>query len=119
VSRRTLCPVCWNKETLRARLNEREPCRDDPPQMTWHRPYGGPRGQIVTRWDGGWWACEQCEFRATAHDVGVLLDAALMASDPDCDSIRDGMHEDARLAFLGGSAERAAPAAAGREDGGR
>ena len=98
--RKTICPYCWHEETLRARLNKREPCRDDAATMYWVKPYGGARGQQVTKWDGGHWKCKFCEIVLTAREAGIFLDAALMCSDPDCDSItKDGLHKDTEEAF--------------------
>jgi hypothetical protein len=97
--RKIPCPYCWHEETLKARLNNREPCRDDSSSMYWVKPYGGPRGQQVTKWDGGRWHCEICDISLTAREAGVFLDAALMNSDPDCDSIVDGLHQDTHEAL--------------------
>jgi hypothetical protein len=103
VSRPTIpCPACWHETTVRSRLDGYEPCHADAHVMDWCSPYGGARGQQVTRWDGGAWSCRVCGLRLSPRDAGVLLDAALMCSDPDCDSIEDGMHEDARRALRGG-----------------
>ena len=97
------CPACLHEETMRARRHDREPCYDDVEVMHWHRPYGGARGQQVTRWDGGFWVCQICGLRLTNRDAGVLLDAALMHMDPNCDSITDeGVHADTVRAFKGG-----------------
>lgn len=105
--RRVICPVCWHEETMRARRLEQEPCRDDVIMMHWRPPYRGPRGpqlQMGWKWDMGGWEClDGCGLRVTAHEAGVLLSAALTASDPDCDSIdEDGVHADALIAWKGG-----------------
>lgn len=101
------CPVCLHDETMRARIHEREPMHDDVALMRWRPPHGGARGQVVTRWDEGSWVCERCDLPLSPHDAGVLLDAALRHSHPDCDSIRGGLHEDVRRAFAGGREEEA------------
>lgn len=95
------CPICMHEETLRCRLRGDAPMHDDPALMAWVPPYGGARGQQVTKWDGGAWVCRLCQTRLTAHEAGVLLDAVLMCAVPDCDSIEDGMHADTRRAFAG------------------
>jgi len=82
--------------------NRRETCHDDTPQMRFSRPYGGARGQQVTRGDAGWWRCEVCDLSLTPNEAGVLLDAVLMLSEPNCDSIHDGLHADVQVAFAGG-----------------
>jgi len=97
-----ICPVCWHWEELRVRRNGGEPCHDDPAVMRWNRPYGGARGQQVTRMDGGFWKCEICQVALTPHEAGVLLDAVLVLSSPPDDSIVDGVHMGARQAFEGG-----------------
>lgn len=94
------CPICMHEETLRARLDGREPCYDDAAQMRYHRT-GGMRGQTLTRWDLGTWVCETCAAALSPRDAGVMLDATLMHVDPECDSIVDGMHADAMRAFRG------------------
>lgn len=43
--------------------------------LEWARPYGGARGQVVTRWDGGTWHCPACDVALTPRDAAVLLDA--------------------------------------------
>ena len=90
---------------MRAQLNGHEPVHDDVAPMRWRPPQGGARGQIVTRWDEGSWLCGRCDLALNPNDAGVLLDAALRHSHPDCDSIRDGLHEDVRRAFAGGREE--------------
>jgi len=101
---RAICPVCWHEETMRARRLEQEPCRDDVTMMHWCPPYRGPRGQQVTKWDMGCWECiDGCGLKVTAHEAGILLSAALVASDPDCDSVdEDGIHADVLNALKGG-----------------
>lgn len=92
---------------MRARRLEQEPCRDDVIMMHWRPPYRGPRGpqlQMGWKWDMGGWEClDGCGLRVTAHEAGVLLSAALTASDPDCDSVdEDGIHADVLIALKGG-----------------
>lgn len=99
MSNKILCPFCWHEETLKARLSNRECLHDDPAFMLYVRPYGGACGQIVTKWDDGHFMCNRCEIRLTQTEAGVFLDAALMCSDPNCDSIRENMHEDVRTVF--------------------
>jgi hypothetical protein len=80
-----------------------EPCYDDLALMLWIRPHRGARGQACTQWDQGWWECVMCDLRLPARKAGVLLDAALMAAFPDCDSINeDGIHADTLRALSGG-----------------
>lgn len=102
MAERIHCPVCMHDETMRARLDGREPCYDDGPEMDFVRPRGGVRGQLLSQHDRGTWVCRVCAVPLTPRDAGVLLDAALMHRDPDCDSIVDGVHMDARRAFGGG-----------------
>lgn len=95
-----MCPVCMHEETILARYHDREACydvTDEASIMRW-RPRTGIGGAVVSRWDAGTWTCEVCGLTLTPHDASVLLDAALMHRAPDCDSIVDGMHEDARRA---------------------
>jgi hypothetical protein len=105
VSEKIPCPACLHEETMRARFHEREPVHDDMALMAWVPPYGGARGQQVTKWDGGGWVCQVCQLRLTPHEAGVLLDAALMHYDPRCDSIVDGVHADTRRAMAGGKVQ--------------
>lgn len=72
------CPVCWHREAMRVRLHGGEP-RDTEPQdhMEWHRPYGGARGQQVTRGDLGFWRCPGCQVALTPDEAAILLDAVL------------------------------------------
>ncbi len=100
---RCLCPVCWNSDTMYAREKQIEALHDDPALMGWSPPRGGIRAASIEREDiGGMWTCLRCRFTATPHEVGVLLDAALWASRPTCDSIVDGVHQDVRTAQNGG-----------------
>jgi hypothetical protein len=99
-----LCPCCHHERTLQARLAGTEAIYDDPALMLWRRPSGGIRGQVCTEWDGGWWECQACGLRLPPHKAGILLDAALMHSDPSCDSITEGVHADTRRAWSGGNA---------------
>lgn len=101
---RCICPVCLHERTMRDRLGGYEPCYDDMEMMYWQRPHGGAKGQQVTPYDGGYWKCERCWTTLSPEAAGTLLDAALMHIDPECDSIREGIHEDARIAFKGGPA---------------
>lgn len=96
------CPVCVHDETMVARRNGYEASYDDVPSMRWCPPYRGPQGQVFTRLGRGSWQCERCGFEATPHETGTLLDAVLNHSHPDCDSIRDGIHEGTWNAFDGG-----------------
>ena len=96
------CPACMHERTAQGRIERFDVVHDDPALMDWCPPYGGARGQQVSRWDGGAWACRVCGLRLSPRDAGVLLDAALMHVDPDCDSIVDGMHADAVRALRGG-----------------
>lgn len=97
------CPCCLHEETMRARLsgNADEAVHDDPALMYWHPPYRGVRGQVCTEWDDGWWECQLCGLKLPPHKAGIFLDAALMHAFPDCDSIREGVHEDTRRAWAG------------------
>lgn len=72
------CPICWHEETMRDRKSG-DLERDLRPEETleWHRPYGGARGQVVTRWDGGSWRCPTCDVALTPRDAAVLFDAVL------------------------------------------
>ena len=93
MAERAVCPACWHAETRRGRLNGYEPTRDDTQLMSWH----------VTPMSGGVWHCETCGVTLPPAAAGVLLDAALMASDPDSDSIGDdGVHADVHIALRGG-----------------
>lgn len=58
----------------------------------------------LTAGQGGCWECiDGCGLKVTAHEAGVLLSAALTASDPDCDSVdEDGIHADVLIALKGG-----------------
>ena len=96
---KVLCPVCWNRETMRARTGQIEPDRDDAASMIYARPYGGPKACVVSKWDGGRWSCGACGFEATPNEAGVLLDAVLMVSIPDCDSVEGGVRIDVTRAF--------------------
>lgn len=96
---RVPCPVCLHEETFRARLCRRTPCYDDIVTMDFEAPSGDA---LPGR---GAWACGTCGARLTPYQAGVLLDAALMHVDPHCDSIRGGVHEDARRALRGGRGE--------------
>ncbi len=97
------CPCCLHEATMRARMNAHEPIHDDPALMVWNSPHGGPRAQVCTQWDQGWWECVICNLRLPPHKAGVLLDAALMLAFPDCDSIEeDGIHADTKRALAGG-----------------
>lgn len=72
------CPVCWHSKTMRCREYGGEPQDTTPAEhMEWHPPYGGARGQQVTRWDDGAWGCPGCGLRLTRQDAVVLLDAVL------------------------------------------
>jgi len=75
------CPVCWHRESMRVRRNGGD-ARDMRPEehMEWHRPYGGARGQQVTRWDCGHWRCCVCDASFTPDDAAILLDAVLRQS---------------------------------------
>lgn len=110
-----LCPVCWHRETMIARFHDREPNRDDVSDdyavMRWspgpRRSGAGGNPGMPSRWDRGVWECGHCGFRCTPEESGILIDAAIHASDPDCDSITtdaDGlrMSDDARRAMRGG-----------------
>lgn len=99
---KAVCPVCLHKRALQARLGGYEPCFDDGEMMDWHKPLGGPRGQQCSRLDGGFWVCPFCGVILTPEEAGVLLDAVLMVSFPDCDSIVGGLHTDTREALKGG-----------------
>ena len=99
-----MCPCCTHEPTMRARLRNEPVDIDEFILMRWHPPFGGPRTQVCTRWDEGWWECQVCGIKLTPHEAGVLVDAALMHYAPDCDSIGDdGIHADTRRAFKGGS----------------
>lgn len=72
------CPLCWHEETMIARHNEREPIRDhmlDICKMEFVPPYGGARGQQITRWDQGSYVCAVCGARINDRDLHILLDA--------------------------------------------
>lgn len=72
------CPLCWHEETMIARRNEREPIRDhmlDICKMEFVPPYGGARGQQITRWDQGSYVCAVCGARLNERDLHILLDA--------------------------------------------
>lgn len=101
---KVLCPVCWHEETRRAIRLHREPVRDDISNMRWQRPDGGPRGQIVTMWDGGCWQCEVCGISLPPRMAAVLVDAVLRVSDPDSDSYSHGgrTFADSMVAAKGG-----------------
>lgn len=109
------CPVCWHRETMTARFNDRESCRDDVVDdhavMRWSPGprRGGACGNpgMPSRWDRGVWECGACGFRCTPEEAGILIDGVLHASDPDCDSITTDasgyrMSDDARRAMRGG-----------------
>jgi len=99
-----ICPICFHEETLESRIRGVEAAHDDHVLMRWQRPHGGPRGQVVTRWDEGHWQCPDCDVRLTPRDAGVLVDAVLMLTYPDCDSILaeySGLHADTVRAFRG------------------
>ena len=107
---RVPCPACVHRETMRARWRDREPCHDDLCIMSWVPPFR-PRGAggnpgMPSRWDRGSWECDSCGLRLTPEEAGILLDAALMHVDPDCDSIVDNhgnpIHKDALRALHGG-----------------
>jgi hypothetical protein len=72
------CPLCWHEETMIARHNKREPIRDhmmDICKMGFVPPYGGARGQQITRWDQGLYECAVCGARLNESDLHILLDA--------------------------------------------
>ena len=73
------CPVCWHEETMRAQREEREPA-DTTQEMhlEWYPPLDGPRGQQVTRVDGGYWRCPACDVVLPPREAAVLLDAVLV-----------------------------------------
>jgi hypothetical protein len=98
-----ICPVCMHAEAMRARNNAREPCFDDMALMRWQPPRGGAGGKQCHPNDRGVWRCQICDFCAAPEAVGVLLDAVMYFSFPECDSIGSlGLHEDTRIAFKGG-----------------
>lgn len=110
-----LCPVCWHGETMVARFHDREPSRDDVGDgYTVMRWSPGPRQTgacgnpgMPSRWDRGVWECGACGLRVTPEEAGILLDAALSVSHPECDSITEDaigqrLHEDVRRALRGG-----------------
>lgn len=96
-----ICPCCWHEETFRAIKQGQEIVHDDPTLMNWKKPYGGPRGQIVTQWDNGWWQCEICQLRLPEHQAFLLIDAVLRVSDPDSDSYdqKEKVFADAQVVF--------------------
>lgn len=100
MSTRCICPICWHAENRRARRNGGEPCHDDADSLEWCPPYGGARGQQVTRWDYGAWVCWICEARFTENDAAMLIDAVLRA-DPGVDPPADpaAMFPDAERAY--------------------
>ena len=77
MSKQYQCPLCWHEETMAARRNEREPIRDNMGicTMEFMPPYGGPRGQQITRWDNGSYVCAVCGARLDDRDLHILLDA--------------------------------------------
>ena len=111
-----MCPCCWHRETMTARQNERDADHSHiecayTGLMVWspgpHR--GGACGNpgMPSRWDYGVWECGACGLRVTPEEAGILLDAVLRDSDPECDSITDDgsgwcMHADARHALMAG-----------------
>jgi len=79
--------------------------------MTWspgpRRGGAGAANWQPSRWEHGVWECAACGLRLTPEEAGILLDAVLRDSDPECDSITEDdsgwrMHEDARRALRGG-----------------
>lgn len=114
--RPVMCPCCWHRETMTARQNERDADHSHiecayTGLMVWspgpHR--GGACGNpgMPSRWDYGVWECGACGLRVTPEEAGILLDAVLRDSDPECDSITDDgsgwcMHADARHALMAG-----------------
>jgi hypothetical protein len=72
------CPICWHRETMRARLHGGDPSDTTPADhLEWHRPFGGAKGQQITRWDMGSWRCPGCGAAFTPDDAAILLDAVL------------------------------------------
>lgn len=103
-TKKVICPVCWHEETWAAIRHHREAVYDDMPNMSWHRPDGGYRGQQVTMWDNGHWCCEACGISLPPHMAAVLIDAVLRVSDPDSDSYDENANTfgDALIAESGG-----------------
>lgn len=42
--------------------------------LKWQRPYGGAKGQQVTRWDIGYYNCDACGAHLSERDVVILGD---------------------------------------------
>ena len=97
------CPACLHTETMRARLKGDEPSDDDAALMTWRRDASGMFGQQPTVYTHGAWSCTRCGLSLAPGRAAVLLDAALWARDPRCDSITDeGYYADSLRAAKGG-----------------
>lgn len=94
MSKRCLCPVCFHRNQMEARLEGYETEPIEIMTMTWVVPRSG----LVP-----WWFCEACGFKGVALHVGTLLDAVLMLHDCCCPTIEDGVHADARDALEGGA----------------
>jgi len=100
-SRKGVCPVCYHKEEMQARAANCTPCHDDTPMMEFRRLHG-PRGLPLTTDGFGWWECRSCGFHEKANNAGILLDAVLHLSVPDCDSIgEDTIHADTLIVLQG------------------
>ena len=103
-TKKVMCPVCWHEEPWAAIRQNRNPVRDDTPNMQWNRPDGGYRGQQVTMWDNGHWCCEACGISFPPRMAAVMIDAVLRVSDPDSDSYdwKEETFKDAIVAASGG-----------------
>ena len=89
-------------DTMRAKALGDEAVRDDNAVMRFRVGSGvGIHPSLQKRGDVGLWDCYRCSASMTPLEAGIMLDAVLMLSEPDCDSVRDGMHEDACTALRG------------------
>jgi hypothetical protein len=100
--KQVICPICWHRETLTALGYGDDAVRYDVALMSWQKPPGGPRGQVVTALDQGYWRCEVCGVRLPPDIAAVVLDAVLRVSDSDSDSYDGETFKDARIAAAGG-----------------
>ena len=67
------CPLCWQEEVMHCSRLPREPGDfKEPEPLDWVRPYGGPKGQQVTRWDLGFWKCHECGAHFNERDLTIL-----------------------------------------------
>ena len=104
--KRKFCPACVHKETIKAREHDRERHDDDEADFCWSPgpTQSGACGNpgMPGKYHRGVWECRICGLRLTCEEAAILLDAALTAGYPGCDSFGGVMYLDARDALKGG-----------------